>query len=320
MPFALPHLNFPSMLRPLLLLSFATLAACQPISHAAPEGKVKQDWSAALGYAGVIGWSGAQITPGDVYLVSVGPDQERQAWEAGQSFVPGTWLAHLPPASRTAGQWTMPPHGFTFCVENSQDLGLPTRALPVALGLTGMQGGTGSLTVRDAQVAEVPLTETLTALDHWAKANQPMLGQRVAQGGGLRVRVVTRVVGAKQILIFLHSFAPSASEQWARYDNSRALAMDPISSPVELDYRTRTMNDALKMALTDGGKVASDVSLRVVAMSARDLTLAEDWSSPLVIGYVAWEAPVAADGSLGRLRPTLAILNGQPAFDEAKDQ
>ncbi len=308
------------MPRPLLplLLSFAVLTACQPASHVAPEGKVKRDWSVTLARSGVINWSGATITPGDVYLVSTGPDQERRAWEAGQSFVPGAWLAHLSPASRTAGQWTRPPHNFTFSVETSQDLGLPTRALPVALGLTGMQEGTGSLTVRDAQVTEVPLAETLSALDHWAKANQPMLGQRVAQGGGLRVRVVTRVVGAKQILIALRSFEPSTREQWARYDNSRALAMDPISSPVELDYRIRTLNDALKMAMTDGGKVASDASLRVVAMSGRDLTLAEDWSSPLVIGYVAWEAPVAADGSLGRLRPTLAILDGRPAFDEAQ--
>ena len=139
---------------------FLSLVACQTRQQVAHD----QEWQAMAGeghrqraehaWSAVV--SGAQLLPaspaqaglevGNIRLVRSDALDTHGYLDLGQS------LGALAGVMTNARPVTLPPYLFTFDVTDGLDPGVPTRALGVAAGLTGMQGGTGTWTLQPAAI------------------------------------------------------------------------------------------------------------------------------------------------------------------------
>lgn len=288
-----------------------SLAACQSQGPQEVAHRAELNWSAVVRGARLLPANPAQarLEVGDIRMVK----ESQFSLFAGKGTLRdprgyadfGEPVGRLPVPFPRQEQIEFPPYVFAFDVAEGLDVGVPTRALGVAAGLTGMQGGFGTWTPHHPLSEAVDPAVIEAALRAWAKDHAGELGNLApANGTTCRLRVIVRVVSAKQATLVVRGEEPWAGKRWDGYDNTISQVLDPVASPVDVAFRLEGLNksvaDTLK-ATARGGE-----SVTVVAASSQTMTLVERLSQPMVVGYQVWDVPVGLEGSLGLPAPAAA--------------
>jgi len=234
----------------------------------------------------------AGLDVGDIRLV------RSDALNAGGCLNHGQSLGHLDGVMTNDRPVTLSPYLFAFDLEDGLDPGVPTRALGVAAGLTGMQRGTGTWTLHQPQSDEADLTEVQTALAEWAHNHQEALQQfaKANSGQSFTLRVITRVVRAEEATLVVRANEPWAGKRWDGYDNEVAQVLDPVASPVDVAYRLDALNLSVAANLRVKGNEPGGVT--VVAASSQTMTLVERLEHPMTVGYQVWDVLIGPNGQL----------------------
>lgn len=254
----------------------------------------------------------------------------RGSFEAGANNAPGpaTWMTG-DPAWRAAPNAAFPTYSFSVSRGAGFNLALPVSGVSAGLSLLGAEAATGTITIAETRTYGVDTRSLVTDVGHWARENRDLLrayapdpeGGEAASPSPNYLRVVTRVFLAGKVNISLQASRNAGGE--ARGAAPSPLALLPADQGAgaagaaqataanyssALDTLNRTLGDPDKGAALGAG-------LRIVAASARSISLDETFRRPLVIGYLGFDMRILPGGRLGPPFPTHAVLEEgkQPA-------
>lgn len=240
------------------------------------------------------------------------------------SVVPRQW--QFPATTPPATAWGVAPGAafpsYTFQVKQGAGatLAIPIQAVPVGLSLLETGDASGTVNISSASTYGLPIMVLSPQIDAWAAENQNFLKQYapryVASGRGDRqeldqhyVRVVYRVYVAGGVNVALMA------------NQSRGGRVDAgASKPIALFDAGDTTNaaDAAKnyasMLASLSQSVASATpggNITIASASSRGVAMNETFPRPLVVGYLAFDRPIEAEGRLGAPLPTEARVSGE---------
>ena len=228
-----------------------------------------------------------------------------------------------------APQAAFPTFSFTIQRGGSATLALPVKGVPVGMGLLGAQEVQGQLTIADAYTygldrmalrARVkkwegepgvkeflktfaPYEETITRKGSFGRATRTERRLRVSF-----LRVVSRVYAANSVTVSLttgEEFGGNVSLNNPLSTNLLGAATQPAQSYANM---LTAINENLAKAATQPSDQSSIGSVKVASMSRRSVSMAETFPRPVVIGYVGFDYPILADGTLGEGISTRARL------------
>ncbi len=240
------------------------------------------------------------------------------------SVVPRQW--QFPATTPPSTAWGVAPGAafpsYTFQVKQGSGatLAIPIQAVPVGLSLLETGDASGTVNISSASTYGLPIMVLSPQIDAWAAENQNFLKQyaprHVSGRGGKQeldqhyVRVVYRVYVAGGVNVSLMA------------NQSRGGRVDAgASKPIALFDAGDTTNaaDAAKnyasMLTSLSQSVASatpGASITIASASSRGVAMNETFPRPLVVGYLAFDRPIEADGRLGAPLPTEARVSGEP--------
>jgi hypothetical protein len=240
------------------------------------------------------------------------------------SVVPRQW--QFPATTPPATAWNVAPGAafpsYTFQVKQGAGatLAIPIQAVPVGLSLLQTGDAYGTVNIASASTYGLPITVLAPQVDAWAAENQNFLSQyapRVVSSGrrGKQdvdqhyLRVVYRVYVAGGVNLSLIS------------NESRGGRLDAgASKPIALFDAGDSTNaaDAAKnyqavlAALSQSVAAATPgANITIASASSRGVAMNETFPRPLVVGYLAFDRPIEADGRLGAPLPTEARVSGE---------
>ncbi len=244
---------------------------------------------------------------------------------ADNSVLPRQWQFPQPPPATPGTAWSTAPGAafptYTFQVKKGQGatLAIPIQSVPVGLSLLQTGDAYGMVNIASASTYGLPISVLEPQINAWAADNRDFLKQygprtttdrhgkekleqhylrmvyRVYVAGGVNVSLIdNRAFGARA--------DAGASKPVALFDAGET------SEAADAAKNYASMLSSLSQsvaAATPGANVTfSSASSRGVAMN-------ETFPRPLVIGYLGFDLPIAADGRLGPAMPTHARVTGQ---------
>jgi hypothetical protein len=210
---------------------------------------------------------------------------------------------------------------YTFSMEKGGafQLALPVQAVPIGLSLLGTSKARGSLVLSDAFTYGVDEQSLWEQVRSWAVSPQgrDYLRELGAQGkGGFYLRVVTRVylVGAVNVSVDAAEGAGGGLD--AGVPSPIQLLLEGLEKQQEAQpegNQTADLYAQLLSSLTEQANKQgpAGASIRVLAASARNVSLQERFDAPLVIGYLGFDARIDETGKLGPPLPTQGIIDGR---------
>jgi hypothetical protein len=239
------------------------------------------------------------------------------------SVVPRQW--QFPATTPPATAWGVAPGAafpsYTFQVKQGAGatLAIPIQAVPVGLSLLQTGNAYGTVNIASASTYGLPITVLSPQVDAWAAENQNFLAQyapRTVTGRRDKnevdqhyVRVVYRVYVAGGVNVSLMA------------DESRGGRLDAgASKAISLFDAGDTSNGAA--AAKDYQSILTSLSqsvasatpganITIASASSRGVAMNETFPRPLVIGYLAFDRAIGADGLLGSPLPTEARVSGE---------
>lgn len=274
------------------------------------------------------------LRPGDVFLVTRAVDDDRDLFEE-RGFLPlDLNIARLDMSaqlkSTSAFQHPMgmfldgpiwPPStmalanmsrvGFpTYSVEVDRQLGLqlaiPVQSVPISLSAMRADHGTASVSLQEAYTYGLDASRIQAALDAWMNRSDTLNLLATASGslsaGSQRwIRVVSRVYLVKNVTVDVATDESAGANLGVGVSAPDAQLVD-----LEADVQARVLE-----AIQSSPSVLSAPAgrLQVVSVGRRSVTMKEEFPRPLVVGYLAYQARLNADGTLGSgLASTLEIV------------
>jgi hypothetical protein len=220
-----------------------------------------------------------------------------------------------------------PSYGFDIQQGQSFSLSIPVKGVPVAMSLLGAQAAKCSLTIKDAHTYGIDSLQIEKQVRDWAADNLGFLRSfppeetrkwcMFTNKEQYYVRIVTRVYLAREFNVSVSTadsrglgltaglkmpanMAQPSADAKGKYDTSK-MYKDTLEA----------INTNLEGAPDPTSRPAGPnfgASLRVVAASSRYVSLDEKLPRPVVVGYLAIDLPIMADGKLGRRVSTLGLL------------
>lgn len=241
------------------------------------------------------------------------------------SIVPRQWqFPTPPPTTPPLTAWNIAPGAafptYTFQVKQGAGatLAIPIQAVPVGLSLLQSGDAYGTVNIASASTYGLPITVISPQIDAWAAENQNFLKQyapRVVTGKRGKqeldqhyVRVVYRVYVAGGVNVSLMT----NESRGGRIDAgaSKAIALFDAGDTAgganaAKDYAAilSSLSQSVASATPSGNVTIASASSRGVAMN-------ETFPRPLVIGYLAFDRAIDAEGRLGPPLPTEDRVTG----------
>lgn len=313
--------------------------------------KVAKDWSLVIRSSQVIPVYPLteDLQPGDVLLVST-PIEDQVKLYKKKGFLPLDQMqkrlnptvdysqfylnrydtaggARVPPAQWqivAAGklQWDNAPHAafptyqFEVNTGSGMNLAIPIQGVPVALGLMHTGKAYGTVTIKDAYTFGLDNATLLPKIKEWADANRNMLRgcQPWDDAKGKKhysfLRVVSRVYVASKMDVTLDNAQATSGEGGAG-------ANLPVNLPAITDGTSaQNYANALQALNTSLTQQIPGFKAKFSVASSRSVTMHEEFTRPLVIGYVGFDIPILEGGRLGTPVSTLEQLTGTPVAPE----
>lgn len=253
------------------------------------------------------------------------------------SFEVGGDLKRLPkfwldPGKNTA--WTQAPEAsfpsYNFSVRRGAGLNLavPVHGVPVGLSLLGTNTASGSISISDARTYGVDSVSLYQDVKNWESRNLGFLASFESNEEKTNyVRVVTRIYLTGELNVSLQDTS-SAS---VSVSGGAPKPVDLLIPTTDLDTQKATieaytsnldkLNEMIEAALGAAGDATARApggTVKIVAASARSITLSEKFARPLVVGYLGFDMKIGAGGVLGPPIPTHAVLT-EGLLPEAPD-
>lgn len=236
--------------------------------------------------------------------------------------IPKRWLTNQQPWAQ-APIASFPTYSFSVRSGSGFSLALPVQGVPIGLSLLGSDAAQGTITIADARTYGVDTVSLASDVEDWAAQQRGFLRNYASSGTNRNyLRVVSRVYLAGRLNVSLQ-----ASE------SSGATGSGGAPKPVELmttaggtgpqeasleAYKSNLakLNELIEKSLekaptAPGQALLPGGTVKVVAASARAISLAETFSRPLVVGYLGFDMAIGPGGILGPPIPTYAVLTAQ---------
>lgn len=246
----------------------------------------------------------------DFYLKRYGTDDD--------SVPPARWQKEIVLNDKPQHQWQLAPHAafpsYSFQVSSGGglNLALPIQGVPFALGVMSTGKASGSVTIADAYTYGLDNVVLEQRVRNWADLNRELLRRyspvREKDGKITRyhfLRVVSRVYAAGRVSVTVQNDQATSGEAGAGADLPVTIAaLKDKEAVANYTSALSALNTTLANQLP-GAKV------KVAAATSRSVTLNEEFTRPLVIGYVGFDLPILEGGRLGAPISTLEQLTGQ---------
>jgi len=228
--------------------------------------------------------------------------------------------------SDTATAWSaapnvsFPTYSFSARRGGGFNLALPIQGVPIGLSLLGGDAAQGTVTIADARTYGVDTISLHDEVTEWAVKERHFLANFASTESHTNyLRVITRVYLTGKLNVSLQSSRTGGGEITGGMRKPVDLILPEAGSdPQKItmdDYKKRVdeLNTMIENALKKSGensveKLLPGGTIKVVAASARTVSLSETFSRPLVIGYLGFDMAIRAGGMLGPPIPTYAVL------------
>jgi len=242
------------------------------------------------------------------------------------SVVPRNWqFPDPPPTAPPLTAWTTAPGAafpsYTFQVKSGAgaNLAIPIQSVPVGLSLLQTGDAYGTVNIASASTYGLPISVLAPQVNAWAAENQDFLrqyGPDTDQRGRAEqnyVRVVYRVYVAGGVNVSLIN----NESRGGRVDAgaSKAVALFDAGATTEAVNAAKNYESMLTSLSQSVAAATPSASIQIASASSRGVAINETFSRPLVVGYLAFDRPINADGRLGPPIPTHARVTGQPVSD-----
>lgn len=248
--------------------------------------------------------------------------------------LPATWRASKPEASpndRGEPAWSDAPRAafpsYSFSVKRSGGLNvaIPISGIPVALGVLGTDAAEGAVSLANARTLGVDQASLFTGLKTWASENQPYLANYAPRDGRVNyLRIVNRIylvgkvdisvrdASSRSVGVDVAEPKPVAAQMVA---TPKDAAETPETAVKNYDAALTALNGtldrkAMVTTLADGTtKLLPGGSLRFTSVSARTVSMSEEFDPPLVIGYLGFDVAIGEFGAIGPPVPTFSVVD-----------
>jgi len=198
---------------------------------------------------------------------------------------------------------------FNFKIDKSigAQVALPIQGVPVALSYMQTDTASGTIAIGDAHTYGVSLDEIRESVWHWAGLHRSMLASLSANAGHqIYLRVVNRIYITGQVTMSMtNANSSNAGVDLGTTAPNATPAAAPAGggSPVAsiIGSATASLSNSVTNAMPKG-------SVHIIQGSSRGVSMVETFPRPLVIGYIAFDFPVAANGDIGDPISTKANL------------
>ena len=243
------------------------------------------------------------------------------------SVVPRQW--QFPATTPPATAWSTAPGAafpsYTFQVKQGQGatLAIPIQSVPVGLSLLQTGDAYGTVNIASASTYGLPITVLSPQVDAWAAENQNYLRQYAPRVQSERrgreridqhyLRVVYRVYVAGGVNLALIANESRGGRLDAGAASKPAALFDAGSSTTADAADAAKNYQAVLAALSQSVAAATpSANITIASASSRGVAMNETFPRPLVVGYLAFDRPIEADGRLGAPLPTEARVSGEP--------
>ncbi|HEY0372594.1 MAG TPA: hypothetical protein VGD79_11370 [Thermoanaerobaculia bacterium] len=239
------------------------------------------------------------------------------------SVVPRQW--QFPATTPPPTAWTVAPGAafpsYTFQVKRGAGatLAIPIQAVPVGLSLLQTGDAYGTVNITSASTYGLPITVLSPQVDAWAAENQNFLRQYTPRTvAGRRgkseldehyVRVVYRVYVAGGVNVSL--MANESRGGRADAGASKAIALFDAGDTTNAANAAKNYQSMLTSLSQSVASATPGANVTIASASSRGVAMNETFPRPLVIGYLAFDRPIEADGRLGAPLPTEARVSGE---------
>ena len=316
----------------IIILIITTHLGCASWLKEQQLQKVAKDWSMTIRASQVIPVYPLteDLQPGDVFLVNT-PVQEQAKQYKGRGFLPldqhivrlhNLNYSEFYQGSFGIGNFNPPQHwqfpadgttvwkqaplvsfpSYTFTVSTGQGfkMALPIQGVPVGLNLMNSSNATGSVTLKNGYVYGVSLEELKGKIIEWSKKDEnKILLENFRKDNPntiLYLRIVSRVYLVKSVQISLTDDSAFAGSLSAGQSQDVKL-LDLKNKDVVANYVSSV--NTLITAYNDSLKNLPGGALKVVNATGRTIILKENFTRPLVIGYLGFDFPILEHGILG---------------------
>jgi hypothetical protein len=239
------------------------------------------------------------------------------------SVVPRQW--QFPAATPPATAWGTAPGAafptYTFQVKQGAGatLAIPIQAVPVGLSLLETGDAYGTVNIASASTYGLPIMVLSPQIDAWAAENQNFLAQyapRTVSGKGGKqeldqhyVRVVYRVYVAGGVNVSLMA----NESRGGRVDAgaSKSIALFDAGNATEAANTAQNYASMLTSLSQSVASATPGANITIASASSRSVAMNETFPRPLVIGYLAFDRAIEANGRLGSPLPTEARVSGE---------
>jgi len=327
-------------------LIVATITGCTTHLRNKQLESVAKDWSYVVRASQVIPVYPLteDLQPGDVLLVSVPVEEQAKNYKE-KGFLPldqllkrmnpngykGFYLdryltddmAKIPPArwqetvevkGEKSCRWESAPHvafpayNFEVSTGTGMNLAVPVQGVPIALGFMNSGKASGSLTIEKAYTYGLDNATLYEAAQQWGALNRSLLrgyGPREKDGKKKYqyLRVISRVYAVGDVSITMIN--DDATSAQAAGGADKDVSLEPVKEgAVKENFdKAAAWNKVLQTELP-GGKV------KFASASHRAVSMKEEFSRPLIIGYAGFDLPIMEGGRLGLPISTLEQLTG----------
>lgn len=244
------------------------------------------------------------------------------------SVVPRQW--QFPATTTPATAWNVAPGAafpsYTFQVKQGAGatLAIPIQSVPVGLSLLQTGDAYGTVNITSASTYGLPITVLSPQIDTWAAENQNFLKQyeprmAVAKRGKQVldhhfVRVVYRVYVAGGVNVSLISNESRGGRLDAGASSKGVGLFDAGNSTNSADA-AKNYQAVLTSLSQSVASATPSGSITIASASSRGVAMNETFPRPLVVGYLAFDRAIEADGRLGPPLPTEARVSGEPVSE-----
>jgi hypothetical protein len=204
---------------------------------------------------------------------------------------------------------------YDFIVESGAGakVAVPVQGVPVGLALMGTSSATGSITLSDAFTYGTDGETLLRRLNEWAVWDVRQELGRIARSTKtpLYLRVVSRVYLVGAVVVSLQNQAARSAGVDAGAAQNVPLVDLRNSQTDELKTVASSYREALSALSSALNAGLPGGSIRLASATRGSVILHEDFDRPLVLGYLGFDVPVRADGSLGPPVATKDVLEGR---------
>lgn len=202
-----------------------------------------------------------------------------------------------------------PAYNFSVKKGGALKLAIPISGVPAAMNAIGSGSAHGSVNISKAHSYGVDINSLFQQVLKWGQTNQAVLASfAVSQSDAARgqqsyLRVVSRVYMAQEIDVSLRSDKSGGASASGGASETANIVPSGTNATENLTNTIAALNSTTSTNMKPGGAGTFAFA------AGRGVSMKETFPHPLAIGYLGFDVPILADGSLGAPVPTQARLS-----------